>query len=233
MFLATSRLFGWRARSTLYGFYQRDRLLDDAGVESLAITNSRASAPISGGGARDSRSSTAIASSATTRSIRAPSTIPFRSTIVANIAKLSEAIVWDRPRRSDQLAQGHVQLGVVRSVGAVPRLGRQQPQAADAAVRVRAARQAGARVAACRSASLTAATRWRSSDRFRAGGATSVRGYSEESLGPRDPDGPADRRRSPDDPEPGSALPDVSVGERRRVRRRRQHLRRRAKSGAA
>ena len=41
VFVATSRLFGWRARSTLYGFYQRDRVLDDAGVETLAITDTK------------------------------------------------------------------------------------------------------------------------------------------------------------------------------------------------
>ena len=31
VFVATSRLFGWRARSTLYGFYSRDRIRDDRG----------------------------------------------------------------------------------------------------------------------------------------------------------------------------------------------------------
>ena len=63
------------------------------------------------------------------------------------------------------------------------------------------------------------------SDRFRAGGATSVRGYGEESLGPRDPDGL---------PIGGDRLmilnqevrfPMYRWVERRRVRRRRQHLR--------
>jgi outer membrane translocation and assembly module TamA len=39
LFLATSRLFGWRARSTLYGYFSRDRLRDDAGTEILAITD--------------------------------------------------------------------------------------------------------------------------------------------------------------------------------------------------
>ena len=87
-----------------------------------------------------SRSSTAIASSAITRSI--PDTLddPMPLDFVTNIAKLSAAMLSGSPRRSDQRAQGHVQLDVVRLGGDVPRLRRQQPQAADAAVRVRAGR---------------------------------------------------------------------------------------------
>ena len=41
MFIATSRLFGWRARSTLYGFYSRDRIFDDAGVDIVAMTTQK------------------------------------------------------------------------------------------------------------------------------------------------------------------------------------------------
>ena len=80
VFVATSRLFGWRARSTLYGFYSRDRLRDDAGVDIGDDRSQRESAPINAGGRAASRSSTAIASSAITRSIRRTLDDPFRST---------------------------------------------------------------------------------------------------------------------------------------------------------
>jgi hypothetical protein len=35
VFVGTSRLFGWRARSTLYGFYSRDRVLDEEDIETI------------------------------------------------------------------------------------------------------------------------------------------------------------------------------------------------------
>ena len=81
VFVATSRLFGWRARSTLYGFYERDRILDDAGVDVAGDHETAGRQRRSALAAQAaSSSSTAIASSAITPSIREPPTIPFRST---------------------------------------------------------------------------------------------------------------------------------------------------------
>ena len=69
-------------------------------------------------------------------------------------------------------------------------------------------------------------------DRFRAGGATSVRGYGEESLGPRDFDGlpiGGDRLMILNQE---ARFPMYRWAQRRRVHRRRQHLREGRRSGA-
>ena len=124
-FLATSRLFGWRARSTLYGFYSRDRLLDDAGVDVDSNHRSEGRQRRPALAARASRSSTAIASSATTRSIPRSATILIPLDVIVNLAKLSTAVAVRSSRRSDQLAQGVLQFGVVRPGGVIPRLGRE------------------------------------------------------------------------------------------------------------
>ena len=96
VFVATSRLFGWSARSTLYSFFERDRLRDDAG-DITTITDQHGVQRRSTLAHRvASKSSMAIASSAITPSIPAPSTIFVPLDIVADLAKLSSAVLFDR-----------------------------------------------------------------------------------------------------------------------------------------
>ena len=188
VFIATSRLFGWRARSTLYGFYERDRVFDDTGVDVVAITTQKGVSADQrwrrGGvqvlyGYRFERNHTF-----NPQSVDDP--IPFD--IVANIAKLSEAILWDR--RDDPI---NARKGTFSSISfdqSAPFLG------SDFQNRKLLMQQylfvpLGRLVLASRAQVGFAYGRdpLALSDRFQAGGATSVRGYAEDSLGPRAPDG--------------------------------------------
>ena len=188
VFIATSRLFGWRARSSLYGFYERDRVLDDAGVDVVAITTQKGVSADQrwrrGGvqvlyGYRFERNHTFNPQSVND---------PIEFDIVANIAKLSEAILWDR--RDDPI---NARKGTFSSVSfdqSEPFLGSdfqnrkllmQQYLFVPLGKLVLASR---AQVGFAYGPDPLAL-----SDRFQAGGATSVRGYAEDSLGPRSPDG--------------------------------------------
>ena len=188
VFIATSRLFGWRARSTLFGFYERDRVFDDAGVDVVAITTQKGVSADQrwrrGGvqvlyGYRFERNHTFNPQSVDD---------PIEFDIVANIAKLSEAILWDR--RDDPI---NARKGTFSSISfdqSAPFLG------SDFQNRKLLMQQylfvpLGKLVLASRAQVGFAYGRdpLALSDRFRAGGATSVRGYSEDSLGPRAPDG--------------------------------------------
>ena len=142
VFLATSRLFGWRARSTLYGFSSRARIRDEEGVEILALTHREGVSADQrwrvGGiqvvyGYRFERNRTFDPSRR--RSIRS------RSTSSSNLARLSGAVLFDR--RDDPLS---ARKGTFTSVswdhsGAVARLRCQEPQAADAAAHLLPARR--------------------------------------------------------------------------------------------
>jgi outer membrane protein assembly factor BamA len=184
MFVATSRLFGWAARSTLYGFFARDQVRDDAGdVET--VTNRRG---ISADqrwrtrglqfvyGYRFERNHTVFLETL-------DEAIPFD--IVANLAKLSTAVVFDR--RDDPI---NARRGTFTSVAfdyAARRLG------SDVSNRKLLMQQfvfvpVGRVVLASRVLAGYAFGNdpLQFADRFRAGGATSVRGYSEDSLVPRD-----------------------------------------------
>jgi outer membrane protein insertion porin family len=188
VFIATSRLFGWRARSTLYGFYQRDRILDEAGALTVAITNTQG---ISADqrwrargfqivyGYRFERNHTV-----NPQTVNDP--IPFDE--VVNIAKLSEAIVWDR--RDDPINSRKGTFSSVSFDQSALFLG------SDRNNRKLLVQQfvfvpVGRIVLASRVQAGFAYGRdpLAFSDRFRAGGATSVRGYGEESLGVRGRDG--------------------------------------------
>ncbi len=224
MFVATSRLFGWRARSTLYGFYSRDRFRDRRHLDDRSrLPISRASAPTSAGG----RSGFQIVYGYR---------FERNHTVDPRTRQRSVAVRHRRQPREAERAPCCWTAATTRSTRARARSARSrstvaalflgsdvaEPQAADAAVRVRAVRPAGAGVA------RAGGVRVRPdplpfTDRFRAGGGTSVRGYGEESLGPRDfnglPSG-GDRLLILNQE---AALPAVSLGQRRRVRRRRQH----------
>jgi outer membrane translocation and assembly module TamA len=188
VFVGTSRLFGWRARSTLYGFYSRDRLLDEEGVETTAIIKQQGVSADQrwrrGGlqvvyGYRFEREHTVDPRTAN-------DVIPLD--VVANIAKLSEAIVWDR--RDDPINSRRGTFSSISFDQSSPMLG------SDRRNRKLLMQQflfvpLGRLVLASRAQVGFAYGRdpLALSDRFRAGGATSVRGYSEEGLGTRGPDG--------------------------------------------
>ena len=182
--VATSRLFGWAARSTLYSFWSRDRLRDDAGDISAVTDRTGFSADQRWRprgfqvvyGYRFERNHTID-----------PRTlgeaIPFD--IVANLAKLSSAVLFDR--RDDPI---NARKGTFTSFSfdyAARRLG------SDVSNRKLLAQQflfvpVGRLVLASRALVGYAfgADPLQFADRFRAGGANSVRGYGEDGLGPRD-----------------------------------------------
>ncbi len=188
LFLATSRLFGWRARSSLYGYLQRDLIRDEAGQEVLATNDVQGISAdqrwrLRGAqivyGYRFERGHTFDPD---------PGNDPLPLDFVSNVATLNLAALLDRrgdplaPRQgtfsSVSLDQSALWLGsdvsnlktLVQQFVFVP-LGR-----AVLATRVQAGKKFGPDDLFL-------------DDRFRAGGATSVRGYSEDSLGPRGSDG--------------------------------------------
>jgi outer membrane translocation and assembly module TamA len=188
LFLATSRLFGWRARSSLYGFYSRDRLRDDAGEEVLAINDVQ-------GFSADQRWRThGVQIVYGYRFERShtfdpePGNDPLPLDFVSNLATLSTATLWDR--RDDPLAPVKGTFSSASIDHAASWLG------SDVNNRKLLVQQyvfvpLGGVVFASR-------VQWGKKfgpdpllldDRFNAGGATSVRGYSEDSLGPRGVDG--------------------------------------------
>ena len=187
VFVATSRLFGWGARSTLYSFLSRDRLRDDAGDVSSITDQQGISADQRWRargfqivyGYRFERNHTYIPDSL-------DDPVPFD--IVANLAKLSSAVLFDR--RDDPI---NARKGTFTSFSfdyAATRLG------SDVSNRKVLAQQfvfvpVGRLVLASRALAGFAFGRdpLQFADRFRAGGATSVRGYGEDGLGPRDLNG--------------------------------------------
>jgi outer membrane protein insertion porin family len=183
VFVATSRLFGWAARSTLYSFFSRDRLRNDAGDISAVTDRTGFSADQRWRargfqvvyGYRFERNHTID-----------PRTlddiVPFD--IVANLARISSAVLLDR--RDDPI---NARKGTFTSISfdyAATRLG------SDVSNRKLLMQQfvfvpVGRLVLASRVLAGYAFGNdpLQFADRFRAGGATSVRGYGEDGLGPR------------------------------------------------
>ena len=188
VFVATSRLFGWRARSTLYGFYSRDRVLDVEGIDTVRITNVK-------GVSADQRWRTRGLQIVYGYRFEREHTIDPRTAgdfipldVVSNIAKLSEAILWDR--RDDPINSRKGTFSSVSFDQSALFLGSdrqnrkllmQQFVFVPLAKLVLASRVQAGFAFGRDPLAFT--------DRFRAGGATSVRGYGEESLGPRDAGG--------------------------------------------
>ena len=187
VFVATSRLFGWAARSTLYTFYSRDRFRDDAGdvqtiTDQQGISADQRWRPKGFQvvyGYRFERNHTFIPDSI-------GDVIPFD--IIVNLGKVTTAVLFDG--RDDPI---NAKRGFFSSVSfdlASPVL------ASDVNNRKLLLQQyvfvpLGRLVLASRAQLGFAYGQdpLSFSDRFRAGGATSVRGYSEESLGPIGTDG--------------------------------------------
>lgn len=185
LFLATSRLFGWRARSTLYGYLSRDRLRDDAGTEVLAIA---ARQGISADQRWRMRGAQIVYGYRFERGHTYdpdPGNDPLPLDFVSNLATFTVAGLIDR--RDDPL---NSRTGTFTSLSfeqASTWLG------SDVSNRKVLAQQyaffpVGGIVLASR---VQAGKKFGTddllpNDRFRAGGATTVRGYGEDGLGPRD-----------------------------------------------
>ena len=186
VFLATSRLFGWRARTTLYGFSSRTRIRDEAGLDIVALTNrSGVSADQRwrvGGiqvvyGYRFERNRTFDPE---------PSPgDPFPLDFVVNLARLSGAVLFDR--RDDPLSAhkgtftsaswDHSGLWLGSDVRNRKLLVQQHTFFPVGSRLVLASR--------VQTGFVFGPDDLLPSDAFRAGGATTVRGYGEDSLGPR------------------------------------------------
>ncbi len=185
VFLATSRLFGWAARSTLYSFYSRDRLRDDGGDDILAISDRQGVSVDQRWkpkgfqivyGYRFERNHTFDPE---------PGLDPLPLDSVANLAKLSAAVVFDG--RDDPINSRKGFFSAISFDEAALFLGSdvrnrkllmQQFVFVPIKGLVLASR---AQVGFAFGPDQLAFT-----DRFRAGGATSVRGYPEEGIGLRD-----------------------------------------------
>ncbi len=183
--VATSRLFGWRARSTLYGFYSRDRfrnpdtstiesITDQQGISADQRWRTRGFQIVYG--YRFERNHTTIPNSGNDPS-------PFDITV--NLAKLSSALLLDR--RDDPINSRKGTFSSISFDNAALFLG------SDVENRKLLMQQFvfvpfGRLVLASRVQAGFAFGKdpLAYTDRFRAGGGTSVRGYGEESLGPRD-----------------------------------------------
>ena len=186
VFVATSRLFGWGARSTLYSFLSRDRLRNDTGDVSAVTDRTGFSA--------DQRWRTRGIQIVYGYRFERNHTIDPRTLndfvpfdIVANLAKLSTAALFDR--RDDPINSRRGTFTSISFDYAARRLG------SDVSNRRLLAQQfvfvpVGRLVLASRALVGYAFGNdpLQFADRFRAGGATSVRGYSEDGLGPLDPD---------------------------------------------
>jgi outer membrane protein assembly factor BamA/autotransporter translocation and assembly factor TamB len=188
VFMGTSRLFGWRARSTLYGFYSRDRVLDEEGIETINITKQK-------GVSADQRWRTRGLQIVYGYRYEREHTVDPRNAddfisldVVTNIAKLSEAIVWDR--RDDPINSRKGTFSSVSFDQSAAFLGSDR-QNRKLLMQQFVFVPLGKLVLASRVQAGFAYGRdaLAFSDRFRAGGATSVRGYSEEGLGERGPNG--------------------------------------------
>jgi outer membrane protein assembly factor BamA len=185
VFLATSRLFGLAARSSLYGFVSRESIRDELGESVVAITD------IEGISAdqRWRRGNVGIVYGYRFERNRTfdpdPGNDPLPLDFIANLAKLSAATLWDRRDDPINATRGTFSAISLEQSGAWlgsdvnnRKLLMQQYVFVPFGNLVLASRaQAGF---AFGEDDLLP------SDRFRAGGASTVRGYGEESLGPRD-----------------------------------------------
>ncbi len=186
IFFGTSRLFGWRARSLLYSFVERQRLRDDA--DEISALADRIGASVEQRwrrngvqvvyGYRYERNHTYDPD---------PSPIdPLPLDFTANLGRITAAVLWDR--RDDPLNSRRGTFSSASWEQAADWL------AADVTNRKLLLQQfyfapMGRRLVLASRAQLGLVfgpDELLPSDRFRAGGATTVRGYGEGGLGPTD-----------------------------------------------
>jgi outer membrane protein assembly factor BamA len=183
LFLATSRLFGWRARSSLYGYYQRDLTRNEEGEELLTQDTQGMSADqrwrLRGAqivyGYRFERVHTFTPEVAND---------PLPLDYVSNVAALNLASLLDRrddplsPRKGtfSSVSFDNSALWLGSDVENLKVLAQQYTFLPLGRVVLATRVQAGKKFGP---------DDLLPDDRFRAGGATSVRGYSEDALGPR------------------------------------------------
>jgi outer membrane protein assembly factor BamA/autotransporter translocation and assembly factor TamB len=185
LFLATSRLFGWRARSSLYGYYQRDLERNPEGEQEILYTQDTQ------GVSADQRWRLRGAQivygyrfeRTRTRFPALPNDpVPFD--FISNLATLNLASLLDR--RDDPLSPRKGTFSSISLDNSALWLGSD----------VRNLKLLAQQYAFVPLSKIVLATRVQAGkkfgpdallpdDRFRAGGATSVRGYSEDALGPR------------------------------------------------
>lgn len=188
VFLATSRLFGWAARSTAYGFFSRDRLRDTTGNDILAVSDRQGVSVDQRWKPRGFQIVYGYRFERNHTYDPEPGLDPFPLDSVANLAKVSTAVVFDG--RDDPINSRKGFFSAVSFDEAALYLGsdvRNRKLLLQQFVFLPVKR-------------LVLATRVQLgfafgpdqlafTDRFRAGGATSVRGYAEEGLGLRDSTG--------------------------------------------
>lgn len=185
VFLATSRLFGWRARSTLYGFYRRDRFRNPDTSEVDYFTNREGVSADQRWKTRGFQIVYGYRFERTRTVIPTTGNDPSPFDIVVNLARLSSAVLMDR--RDDPINSRKGTFSSISFDQSALFLGSdlnnrkllmQQFVFVPLGRLVLASRVQAGMAFGRDPLSLT--------DRFRAGGATSVRGYGEDSLGPRD-----------------------------------------------
>ncbi len=185
LYLATSRLFGWRARSTVFGFFSRDRERDEAGEDILFINDRQGVSVDQRWRVRGLQIVYGYRFERIHTFDPEPGNDPLPLDVVQNLAKLSTAALFDR--RDDPLSSRKGSFSSVSFDQATLWLG------SDASNRKLLMQQ----YAFVPIRQLVFASRAQVGlvfgrdpllmiDRFRAGGATTVRGYSEDGLGPRD-----------------------------------------------
>ena len=189
LFLATSRLFGWRARSSLYSYYSRDHFRDEASGDLAAINDV---AGISADQRWRLRGAQMVYGYRFERGHTfdpEPDNDFFPSLdFVSNVAALNLATLLDR--RNDPLSARTGTFSSVSLDQAAAWLGSDVSNLKLLAQQYTFVPLGGVVLASrVQVGKKFGRDDLFLDDRFRAGGATSVRGYSEDSLGPRGSDG--------------------------------------------
>lgn len=184
LYLATSRLFGWRARTTFYAYANRDLLRDDVSSALDFITDSRGVSVDQRWRPRGFQFVYGYRFERNHTYDPDPGNDPLPFDIIANLAKFSTAVLFDR--RDDPINPRVGSFSSVSFDNAAQFLGSDvqnrklllQQFVFLPLAKIVFATRAQLGMAFGRDELLP-------SDKFRAGGGTSVRGYGEDSLGPQ------------------------------------------------
>jgi len=188
VFLSTSRLLGWRARSSLYGFYSRDLIRDNAGEDIVAINDLQGFSADQRWRPRGFQVVYGYRFERSRTFDPTPGNDPIPLAFISNVATLTGAVLFDR--RDDPLSS---RSGTFSSVSL-------DQSALWLGSDVRNRKLFGQQYLFVPLGRVVLASRVQIGkkfgpddlfleDRFRAGGATTVRGYREDSLGVTNADG--------------------------------------------